>query len=223
MLVRKAMEQGRSKAYRASLAIGETLAAPRSGNTDWQRDLSVSHDKIGDVLVAQGDRAGALDAYRAEPGDRRVAGRAAIRLTPRGSATSRSATRTSATCWWRRAMSPAHSRPTARFCPPRDARRADPANTEWQRDLSVSHNNIGDVLVAQGDVAGALAAYRASLAIGETLAARDPANTEWQRDLSVSHDKIGDVLRGARRWRRRTGGLPREPGDRRDAGRARSG
>ena len=55
---------------------------------------------------------------------------------------------------------------------------ADTANTEWQRDLSVSHDKIGDVLVAQGDRAGALAAYRQSLAIAEALAARDTANTE---------------------------------------------
>ncbi|HRP23995.1 DUF4062 domain-containing protein [Thauera sp.] len=71
---------------------------------------------------------------------------------------------------------------------------ADPENTEWQRDLSVSHDRIGNVLVAQGDGAGALAAYRESLAIAEALAGRDPANTGWQRDLSVSHEKIGDVL-----------------------------
>ena len=69
----------------------------------------------------------------------------------------------------------------------------DPANTEWQRDLSVSHNKIGDVKVAQGDLPGALAAYAAGMAIPRRLAARDPANTEWQRDLSVSHEKIGDV------------------------------
>ena len=50
------------------------------------------------------------------------------------------------------------------------------------------------MLVAQGDGAGALAAYRKALAIREALAAHDPANTEWQRDLSVSHNKIGDVL-----------------------------
>ncbi|HZL67005.1 MAG TPA: toll/interleukin-1 receptor domain-containing protein [Candidatus Limnocylindrales bacterium] len=71
---------------------------------------------------------------------------------------------------------------------------ADTANTEWQRDLSVSHDRIGDVLVAQGDGPGALAAYRKSLAIREVLAARDTANTQWQRDLSVSHNKIGNVL-----------------------------
>ena len=72
--------------------------------------------------------------------------------------------------------------------------RRDPANTEWQRDLSVSHDRIGDVLRSQGDRDGALTAYRAALAIAETLARRDLANTEWQRDLSVSHDRIGDVL-----------------------------
>ena len=65
----------------------------------------------------------------------------------------------------------------------------DPANTEWQRDLSVSHEQIGDVLVAQGDGPAALRAYQEGLAIGEALAKRDPANTEWQRDLSVSHDQ----------------------------------
>ncbi|MGH9436561.1 MAG: TIR domain-containing protein [Terriglobia bacterium] len=72
----------------------------------------------------------------------------------------------------------------------------DPANTQWQRDLSVSHDRIGDVLVAQGDGAGALKAYRASLSIREALAARDPANTQWQRDLSVSCAKLGVLAHG---------------------------
>jgi tetratricopeptide (TPR) repeat protein len=71
----------------------------------------------------------------------------------------------------------------------------DPSNSEWQRDLSVSHNKIGDILAAQGALAGALAAYRQGLSIAEKLAAQDPANSEWQRDLSVSHERIGDILR----------------------------
>ncbi len=69
----------------------------------------------------------------------------------------------------------------------------DPANTGWQRDLSVSQNKIGDVLVAQGDGAGALAAYRKSVAIREALAARDPANTQWQVDVAVSCAKLGGL------------------------------
>jgi hypothetical protein len=70
---------------------------------------------------------------------------------------------------------------------------ADPANTAWQRDLSVSRDKLGDVAVAGGDLAGAGGHYRAGLAIRERLAAADPANTAWQRDLSVSREKLGDV------------------------------
>ncbi|MGH8629433.1 MAG: tetratricopeptide repeat protein [Burkholderiales bacterium] len=72
----------------------------------------------------------------------------------------------------------------------------DPANTEWQRDLSVSHERIGDVLVAQGDGPGALAAYRKGLTIGESLAARDPANAQWQTDMAVSCAKLGTLDHG---------------------------
>ena len=70
---------------------------------------------------------------------------------------------------------------------------ADPANTEWQRDLSVSHNKLGDVAIAAGDLAAARTAYQACQDIAARLAAADPANTEWQRDLSVSHNFLGDV------------------------------
>ena len=69
----------------------------------------------------------------------------------------------------------------------------DPANTGWQRDLSVSHERIGDVLVSQGDGPGALAAYQAGLSIREGLAKRDPANTEWQVDVAVSFAKLGSL------------------------------
>ena len=57
----------------------------------------------------------------------------------------------------------------------------------------MSYEKIGDVLVAQGDLAGALKSYRDSLAIRDRLAKSDPGNAGWQRDLSVSYSKIGDV------------------------------
>jgi Flp pilus assembly protein TadD len=57
----------------------------------------------------------------------------------------------------------------------------------------VSHNKIGDVRRARGDLGGALSAYEACHGILKRLAAGDPSNTEWQRDLSVSHERIGDV------------------------------
>ncbi|MEI6757864.1 MAG: tetratricopeptide repeat protein, partial [Chlorobium sp.] len=41
-------------------------------------------------------------------------------------------------------------------------------------------------LSAQGDLAGALTAYRESLRVSERLASSDPSNATWQRDLSYS-------------------------------------
>ena len=70
---------------------------------------------------------------------------------------------------------------------------SDPGNAGWQRDLSVSYNDVGDVQVAQGDLTGALKSYRDGLAIAERLAQSDPGNAGWQRDLSVSYNKVGDV------------------------------
>ncbi|MDS4040857.1 MAG: hypothetical protein RKP20_06745, partial [Candidatus Competibacter sp.] len=71
--------------------------------------------------------------------------------------------------------------------------RRDPSNTEWQRDLSISHEKLGDVRSAQGDLAGALQAYQAGLTIREGLARRDPSNATWQLDLVVSFYKQASV------------------------------
>jgi tetratricopeptide (TPR) repeat protein len=52
------------KSYRDSLAIVDRLAKADPGNTGWQRDLSVSYEKVGNVLVAQGNLPEALKSYR---------------------------------------------------------------------------------------------------------------------------------------------------------------
>jgi type I restriction enzyme R subunit len=44
-------------------SIRRKLAAADPGHTNWQRDLSASLDRFGDVRPAAGDRAGALAAY----------------------------------------------------------------------------------------------------------------------------------------------------------------
>jgi tetratricopeptide (TPR) repeat protein len=73
---------------------------------------------------------------------------------------------------------------------------ADPSNTEWQRDLSISYEKVGDVLVAEGKLDEALRTYRDELAIVERLAAGDRSNTLWQNDLARSDERVGDVLMG---------------------------
>jgi hypothetical protein len=70
---------------------------------------------------------------------------------------------------------------------------ADPTNTEWQRDLSVSHDKLGDLAVAAGDLGAAGTAYTAALTIAQKLADADPTNTQWQRDLAVALERLENL------------------------------
>ncbi|MGH3980352.1 MAG: hypothetical protein ACRDRZ_15330, partial [Pseudonocardiaceae bacterium] len=67
---------------------------------------------------------------------------------------------------------------------------ADPTNTAWQRDLSVSHSKLGDLAVAAGDLATAGQRFQAALDIRQRLAAADPINAQWQRDLEISQQRV---------------------------------
>jgi len=52
---------------------------------------------------------------------------------------------------------------------------------------------VGRVLLAEGDRAGALAAFEESLAITRKLAGSDPGNAGWQADLVVSLSEVSSV------------------------------
>lgn len=70
-----------------------------------------------------------------------------------------------------------------------DARRAAERaaqTAENNRDRSVSLDAVGEVLLAQGDLAGAQARYAESLAIRQALAAADPSSASLQRDVWTS-------------------------------------
>jgi tetratricopeptide (TPR) repeat protein len=69
-----------------------------------------------------------------------------------------------------------------------------PDDLKYQGGLPAVLVEVGDVLVAQGNLTGALTSFRDSLAIAERLAKSDPHEAVWRRDLSISYDRIGDVL-----------------------------
>ena len=68
----------------------------------------------------------------------------------------------------------------------------EPNNLDWQRDVSVILNKIADVQ-ARDNPAAALVNYQASLKICQKLSQQEPNNLEWQRDVSVSLNKIADI------------------------------
>jgi len=142
------------------------------------------------MLAAEGDRAGALEAYRTGLA---IVGRLAA--ADPGNA------------GWQRDLSVSHGRIANMLAAEGDRAgaleayrtglaivgrlaAADPGNAGWQRNLFVSHNSIGDMLAAEGDRAAALEAYRTGLAIVERLAAADPGNAGWQVDVLWSHWRL---------------------------------
>lgn len=70
---------------------------------------------------------------------------------------------------------------------------ADPDDANARRGLSISHNNLGDVLLAMGPMTEALASYRQGLNTARALARNDPDNVDLRRDLAVSYWKLSDV------------------------------
>ena len=72
------------------------------------------------------------------------------------------------------------------------------ATPSWQRESSVSSDKLGDLAVAQGDLAGALRYFTESKSIAERLAASDPANAAWQRRPL----RVAQRNSATSRWRR---------------------
>ena len=71
---------------------------------------------------------------------------------------------------------------------------ADPQNPEAKRDLAVSHERIGDELIALDDIDNAKISYQTAFDIREGLLAGAPDKKRgWELDLSVSYEKLGDV------------------------------
>jgi tetratricopeptide (TPR) repeat protein len=180
--------------FRASLRAAERAAVLEPGSTTGQRAVSISHNKVGDMLLAAEDMAGAIAEYRASL--------AVIEMLV--------ATDTSNT-FWQRDLSISHARIGDVLLPQGDVDGAlaeyraalaiavtlaqtDPSNADWQLDLTTCHDNVGDALRAKHDNAGALAEFEAAMAIKERLRALDPSNAVARLNLMVGHNRVGDVL-----------------------------
>ena len=172
----------------------EQLLRTDPGNAGWQRSLSVSYERIGEVLGAQGNLPEALKSFRdglairdrlarADPGNADWQRDLSVSYEKVGDVLEAQGNLPEALKSFRDGLAI------------RDRlARADPGNAGLQHDLSVSFDRVGDVLVAQGNLPEALKSFHDGLAIRDRLAGADPGNAGWQRGLSVSYDRIGDVL-----------------------------
>ena len=60
--------------------------------------------------------------------------------------------------------------------------------------MAAAQDELSRLAEAAGDLEGALAGYRSSIAITQVLAKADPDEVAWQHDLSVFYNRIGAVL-----------------------------
>jgi tetratricopeptide (TPR) repeat protein len=186
--------KGALAAAERSRAIWDDLAAFDPANEVVQRNLSISHNKIGDVLVAAGRRDEALKEYSKAEAIRQ-------KLAAAGAGNGQS----------QRDLSVSHNKSgdilraagrleeaLTEYRKGLDIMAAlvagNPTNAAWRRDLSVSYTKAGDVLMSLNRPDEALVEYRKGLAIDKESAAADLDNTEAQRDFVVSQVKIGDVM-----------------------------
>ncbi len=162
-------------------------------NPEWQRNLASSHDRLGDVAVAQGrlDEAARRSAdslaiaenlAKGDPGNTERQRDLSVNHVKLGDVAAAQGK-----------LDEAARRFADSFAIVEKLAKGDPGNVRWQSDLSICHNRLGDVAVAQGRLDEAARRYVDSFAIVEKLAKGDPGNAQWQRDLSVSHNKLGDV------------------------------
>jgi tetratricopeptide (TPR) repeat protein len=173
-------------------AIMSDLAKIDPGNRDWQYELSLSHNRIGDALAVASRHAESLDHYNTALGIRQ-------RLAE-GAAEPR----------WRDALAASYTKMG-------DALRAlvrreealeaydkalrireglaagDPENSQWQQELAVAFERKGLILDASGQFDQALELFTKSLSIWQRLVAKHD-NVQWRRNLSISYERIGDIL-----------------------------
>lgn len=184
-------------AYREALAEIETqqATAAETETSVLARDLSVTLDRIGDVLLDQGDGTGALKSYTrglqiAEELAQREGGdnldlvhdlsvsheRIGDLLDKRGDLVG----------------AQRHFRESLDLT--KALVKQQPENRMWTWDLSTSYERLADVLHAQGRRSEALRTYRLGLAIAERLVtASGLSETTYQRDLAVSYHKVGSL------------------------------
>lgn len=180
--------------YKAALEIALRQARNDPDAEEAQRDLMLSHSRLGDVLREAGD----LDDAQAQH-------EAAYEITARlardnpGSA---QAQRDLAICHSdigillkeKGDFSGAKAHDMAALEILESLSREAPGSAEAQRDLSLIYNRLGDVLRHAGDIAGAKACYEQGLEISRRLARDNPDSAQEQRDLSLNLERMGDVL-----------------------------
>lgn len=180
--------------YQRSLEIFERIAESDPENFGAQRDLSVPHEKMGNVFLQTGRTKEALEQFKnclsirqklatSQPQDPRAQSDLSYAHNKIGDIHFQVGELDSAIEEFQ--ISLAISKKLVENSP------------EYSRaflNLSVAHDKLGTVLLRNQQIDEALDNYRSSLEIRETIAVREPNSNQAKRNLSTAFNKIGEVL-----------------------------
>jgi tetratricopeptide (TPR) repeat protein len=179
--------------HRQALAVRRELTAVEGADVETRLDVARSLEKVGRLLRATGDNAGALAAHeeqcelaeRQETEHPSDAVRAVLAQSHDsiGLAHSYTGKRDKAMVAYRKALDIWQKLADA-----------NPAVNDFQGGLASTHDHIGTALIGTGKPEEALTAYRKALAIRHKLADANPAVTEFQYNLWGTYNNIGILL-----------------------------
>ncbi|RUW93949.1 caspase family protein [Mesorhizobium sp. M7A.F.Ca.US.010.02.1.1] len=179
----------------AALVSNLELRSALETDTSVKRDFAVSHIKLGNVKLAQGDLPEALENYqtartmlrdltKAEPDRLPWFGDFAMADDKIGNVLVTQGDLAGAAQVYQESLSIK-----------KQLADNEPERAELQRDLTITYDEIGGLARVMGRLDNAQMAYEESLKVRLALAEKKPRDAERQRDVSVSHDTIGDLKR----------------------------
>jgi tetratricopeptide (TPR) repeat protein len=176
------------------LTISERLAAQHPDNAEWQRDLSVSYNRIGGALESQGNLAGALEDFRKalaitehlagqDPDDARWQRNLSVCQGRIGAVLESQGNLAGALEEYRKDLVI-----TERLAA------QDPDNAGWQSDFAFNLYETGEVHEQLYEFADAASLWRRELDVRSAMAARSENPSEADDDLASCHNQIGGAL-----------------------------
>jgi len=185
---------GALASYRKALLLCESLVVASPANPSFRKDLLISHERIGDTLIATGETGKALEEHRkalgisealfsADPSDparRRTLGISYVKL---GEALTANGDKTQALEAFRKALDMTETAAASKAAPP-----------EARRLIAVICVKLGELLAEAGDFPGGLANYRKALGLREQLAQEDSTNAQAKRDVAASYEKLASFV-----------------------------
>jgi serine/threonine protein kinase/tetratricopeptide (TPR) repeat protein len=198
--------QSALKCYQESFRIRKEFADRYRRNSEWQRDLATSWEKLGDVLYQQGKidgadvRESALKCYQESLRIRKEL----VDLDPKNTKWQLDLSFSYADLGDVSSTEEDSDKALAYYGEAKSIReklaRQDNGNVDLQRYLWICYAQIGHVLNARGELQDALKYYGDSLKITEELSTTEPNNAKWKRDYAISLERVGDVLKGQGAW-----------------------